>query len=158
VALDYLAEVSEQLLPEHEPNDRFFRLLLVALDHLRSRGAEGLWAAVTYFSLWAVKLGGWLPDLEACATCGVEMPEGERAWFTRSLPGLVCGKCRPSNAWGLTPESRALAREMLGAPLRRLAPRSWDRRTAADLRQFLTQRLEDHLERKLVTVPLLAEL
>ena len=74
VALDFLAEVSEQLLPEHEPNDRYFRLLLVVLDHLRSSGRDGMWAALTYFSLWAVKLGGWLPDLAACAVCGTEMP------------------------------------------------------------------------------------
>ena len=29
VALDFLAEVSDQLLPEREPNDAFFRLLLL---------------------------------------------------------------------------------------------------------------------------------
>ena len=64
VALDYLAEVSEQLLPPAEPGERFFRLLLAVLEHLRGRGSEGVWPVVTYFSLWAVRLSGFLPDLK----------------------------------------------------------------------------------------------
>src|ERR1019366_9591037 len=35
-ALDFLAEISEQLLPAAEPNEKFFRLLAAALDHLHS--------------------------------------------------------------------------------------------------------------------------
>jgi DNA repair protein RecO (recombination protein O) len=158
VALDYLAEVSEQILPEHEPNDRYFRLLLVALDHLRTCGMAGLWPALTYFSLWAVKLGGWLPDLTACSVCGTEFPAPERTWFARSLPGLTCERCRPPNSWALAPESRAVVQEMLVKSLRKLEARPWSAKTAADVRQFLHQRLEEHLERKLLTVPLLAEL
>ena len=158
VALDYLAEVSEQILPEHEPNDRFFRLLLLVLDYLRDQGGAGLWPALTYFSLWAVKLGGWLPDLNACMECGVEIPAHERAWFSRSLPGLACERCRSPQSWSLAPDSRATADEMLRASLRKLSSRLGDNRMGADLRHFLTQRLEEHLERKLLTAPLLAEL
>src|SRR6201985_1538503 len=33
VALDYLAEVSEHMLPAQEPNERYFRLLAAVLDH-----------------------------------------------------------------------------------------------------------------------------
>ena len=35
VALDYLAEVTEQLLPPNETNERHFRLLIAVLDYLR---------------------------------------------------------------------------------------------------------------------------
>ena len=158
VALDFLAEVSEQILPEHEPNDRFFRLLLLVLDHLRTAGSGGLWPALTYFSLWAVKLGGWLPDLDTCTTCGVEIPAPERAWFARPSPGLACERCRPPNSWALSPASRAVAADMLRVSLRKLALPPWDHKTAVDLRQFLTQRLEENLERKLITAPVLAQL
>jgi DNA repair protein RecO (recombination protein O) len=65
VALDYLAEVTEQLLPPNETNQRHFRLLIAALDHLHSGGSA--WAAVTYFALWAVRLAGILPDLRVSA-------------------------------------------------------------------------------------------
>jgi DNA repair protein RecO (recombination protein O) len=61
VALDYLAEVTEQLLPPNESNERHFRLLIAVLDSLHSGGS--VWAAVTYFALWAVRLAGLLPEL-----------------------------------------------------------------------------------------------
>ena len=61
VTLDYLAEITEQLLPPHETNERHFRLLIAVLDYLRSGGHFR--AAATYFSLWAVRLAGFLPDL-----------------------------------------------------------------------------------------------
>jgi len=61
IALDYLAEVTEQLLPPNETNERHFRLLIAVLESLRSGG--NVWTAVTYFSLWAVRLAGLLPEL-----------------------------------------------------------------------------------------------
>ncbi len=61
VALDYLAEVTEQLLPPNETNERHFRLLMAVLDYLRAGGNP--WTAVTYFGLWSVRLAGFLPDL-----------------------------------------------------------------------------------------------
>jgi DNA repair protein RecO (recombination protein O) len=61
VALDYLAEVTEQLLPPNETNERHFRLLMAVLDYLRSGG--NAFAAATYFGLWSVRLAGFLPDL-----------------------------------------------------------------------------------------------
>jgi DNA repair protein RecO (recombination protein O) len=65
VALDYLAEVTEQLLPPNETNERHFRLLIAVLESLRSGGS--VWAAVTYFPLWAVRLAGLLPELRVSA-------------------------------------------------------------------------------------------
>lgn len=61
VALDYLAEVTEQLLPPNETNERHFRLLIAVLDYLRAKGSP--WTAITYFGLWSVRLAGFLPEL-----------------------------------------------------------------------------------------------
>jgi len=55
LALDFITEVSEQFLPAAEVNERFFRLLLTVLEHLRE-SAQNVWRAVTYFSLWVVRL------------------------------------------------------------------------------------------------------
>ena len=63
VVLDYIAEVSEQLLPPAEPNERYFRLMAAVLADLRASGASGAWRATTYFSYWAVRLSGFLPEL-----------------------------------------------------------------------------------------------
>jgi DNA repair protein RecO (recombination protein O) len=63
VALDYIAEVSEHLLPPHEPNEHFFRLLTTTLEHLHTRAEGCVWRGIAYFSLWATRLSGVLPDL-----------------------------------------------------------------------------------------------
>jgi DNA repair protein RecO (recombination protein O) len=61
VALDYIAELSEQLLPSHEPNEKYFRLVGSVLDQLRRQ--QGVWMPITYFSLWAVRLSGFLEEM-----------------------------------------------------------------------------------------------
>lgn len=97
VALDYLAEVSETLLPAHEPNEKFFRLLLAVSDHLLQSGIQGLWPAVDYFTLWAVRLSGLLPPLhlgdqdreiaeEMLRTPVAKLPP--REWNRATLHGL----------------------------------------------------------------------
>ena len=45
VALDYIAELSDHLLPPHEPNERFFRLLATSLDFMHTRANGAMWAA-----------------------------------------------------------------------------------------------------------------
>jgi DNA repair protein RecO (recombination protein O) len=161
-ALDFLAEVSEQLLPANEPGEKQFRLLTTVLEHLRSATPGAVWRAVTYFSLWTVRLAGLLPDMDVCLGCGtwLEDPENPtRAFFSRFSFGLHCLECRRSlhlsNAWELSPESRAITREILRSPIAALAERNWTQTTAADLRRFLTQQIETHIERRLITAPVL---
>jgi DNA repair protein RecO (recombination protein O) len=68
VALDYFAEVAEQLLPPHEPNEKFFRLLVAVLAYART--GQEIWPAVAYLSLWAVRLAGILPELRVTRETG----------------------------------------------------------------------------------------
>jgi DNA repair protein RecO (recombination protein O) len=190
VALDFLAEVTEQALPDHEPNERVFRLLAAVVEEirlgLRSRPAasgsangnardrsrtagEGLneaaedvsewqWRALIYFSLWVLRLGGWLPPLDVCVQSGVVLAADETAYFERSLPGLVSSRFRTQDSWAMTPESRALALEALRKPLAEIRERSWDRKATEDLRRFLIQRLESHLEMRLKTAGVLEQI
>ena len=164
VALDYFAEVSEQLLPSAEPSEKFFRLLLAVLESLQPAAADKAWRAVTYFSLWALRLSGWLPELHVCLGCGsvLDDPDGpERAFFSRGQAGLLCGHCRRSAAgagsWELSLASRVLAAEMLRKPIAGLPQMEWSQSEAADLRRFLMQQIEAHAERRLYTVQMFAE-
>jgi len=168
VALDFFAEVAEQLLPDAEPNERFFRLLLAVLDSLQpaavgrlqvgretaGQDAGRVWRAVTYFSLWAVRLSGLLQELNVCLGCG-SLLDRERAFFSRSRSGLVCSHCRAGNSWELSAGSRFIAAEMLRQPVAQLSKTDWDQSSAADLRRFLVQQIESHVERRLITAPLL---
>jgi hypothetical protein len=44
-----------------------------------------------------------------------------------------------------------MAREMLVTPISTLPAREWSKATAADLRRQLAHRIEEHVERRLVT-------
>lgn len=120
LALDYFTEVSEHLLPPHEPNEKFFRLLTAMVAHLRAGGE--LWSAVDYFTLWAVRLTGVLPELR------------------------------------VSDETAALAEEIFTKPLPSLAGREWNKSTLSALRRSLVRAIEQHVERRMLTVPLLEAL
>jgi DNA repair protein RecO (recombination protein O) len=126
VVLDYLSEVTDQLLPPAEASERHFRLLVAVLEHLDAELEAGrggaVWKAALYFSLWAVRLGGFLPELR------------------------------------VSRDSSEIAEEMLKTPIGQLTQRDWNQQTGADLRRFLVRQIEEHVERKLVTVPLLEAL
>jgi DNA repair protein RecO (recombination protein O) len=117
VALDYFTEATDQLLPAHEQNEKFFRLLNAVLAHLRSGGE--MWTAVTYFSVWAVRLTGVWPEMRA------------------------------------SPESVEIVEEMFVKPLAALTPREWTKATASDVRRQLVRAMEQHAERKFLTIPVL---
>ena len=162
VALDFFAEVSEQMMPAGEPNEKYFRLLVSVLDFLKSAGASAAWRTMTYFALWAVRLSGWLPELDVCLGCGSVLDDPpERAFFSRGRSGLICGPCRAAlgmgNNWELSVESRSMAAEMLCTPVARLSRAEWSQSTSADLRRFLVQQIESHIERRLLTAPLLID-
>src|SRR4051812_19202951 len=63
VALDFVAEVSDHLLPPQERNEHFFRLLTTTLEHMHTAVQGHVWRALSYFLLWATRLSGFLPDL-----------------------------------------------------------------------------------------------
>jgi DNA repair protein RecO (recombination protein O) len=126
VALDYIAEVSDHLLPPAEPNERFYRLIAAVLGDLRAAGPEGraaaAWRGVLYFGYWAVRLSGFLPALKVSA------------------------------------ESKVLSEHMAVRPITDFTSLEWTKQTAADLRRSLTREIENHIERKLVSAPLMEAL
>lgn len=129
MALDYITEVTEQLMPLHEPNERYFRLLASVLAYLREAPETGesdrhtrMWTAITYVSVWAVRLAGVWPDFR------------------------------------VSHESVEIAEEMFVTPIAELKPRAWTKTTASDLRRLLIRTMEQHAERRFMTVPLLEAL
>lgn len=154
VALSYVAEVIDQLLPDREPSDEIFRLTLAVVRHLK---AESIWMPLTYFDLWIVRLIGLLPELNECVVCGTTL-NGSRAWFHPLADGLLCVRDKRLASTEILSESRVLAAEMFRAPVERFAGTAWPRQRAADLRRFLAQRIERHIEKKLITAAMLEKL
>src|SRR5439155_16455787 len=94
IAAQYVAEVSERLLPERELNERVFRLLLAVLRGMK-RSSE-LERPLLYFNYWLLRLAGFLPDLEQCAGCGRPLGE-EAAYYWNGAEGLLCAGCGRGN-------------------------------------------------------------
>jgi DNA repair protein RecO (recombination protein O) len=157
--LSFFAEVLEEALPEHDPQDAIFRLLNSVLEYTTAVGSETVqpWMPLTYFSLWMTRLMGLLPDIGHCTVCGEALHAGEVS-FNAHADGLFCPLHRNGTATALSADSWQLALRMLRAPASALAGEPWSRRRAQDLRRFAVQVLEAHLERKLRSAEALARL
>ncbi|HEY7615925.1 MAG TPA: DNA repair protein RecO, partial [Terriglobales bacterium] len=131
VALGHVAEVLDELLPDREANDAVFRLALSVLAGLR--GSE-VWGPVTYFDLWITRLMGYLPEFSECIVCGRTL-NGSRAFFHAMTDGLMCPDDKRLASSEMSAESRALAAQMLRAPLEGFSVQG--KQQAADLRKFL---------------------
>lgn len=153
-ALAFYAEVLEEALPDHDPHEPVFRLVLAVLQHTRG---NSVWMPLTYFSLWITRLLGWMPSLTHCTLCGEPFGAGP-AWFQPQSDGLVCTRDKTPSSRLLAPESLALARRIFQSPVAAFAQEDWPAARAADLRRFAVQALERHLERKLRSAAALAKL
>jgi DNA repair protein RecO (recombination protein O) len=168
VALAHVAELLDELLPDREANDAIFRLalsVLHALQHVETshataktgseiRTGSDIWMPVTYFELWLTRLVGFLPELTECITCGRTL-NGSRAYFHALADGLMCPDDKRLASSEVSSESRALAAQMFRAPVESFAGTPWPKSQAADLRKFLIQTLQRHIEKKLVTATML---
>ncbi len=150
-ALAHVAELLDQLMPDREASDAVFRLSLAVLAELRG---PALWMPVTYFELWMTRLMGFLPEFGECAVCGRTL-DGTRAYWHALADGLVCGDDKRIASSEMSMESRKIAAQMLRSRASEFAGIEWPKVLCADLRKFLIQILERHIEKKLVTAGML---
>lgn len=148
LALAMVSEVTEGVLPEREPSDAAFRLVLHAAQALKSGVSAALVGA--YFSLWSVRLAGWLPDLGRCVRCGREFT-AQGAYGSRAYTGLACGNCRAPGMRGISGPSLAAGVSMLGQRLNEIAGAKPAAVPPADLNEYLLDVIEHQMERKLQT-------
>jgi len=152
--LSFFAELLDQMLPEHDPQDAVFRLLVSVLEQTT---VEQPWMPLTYFQLWMTRLMGLLPDMVHCTACGETLKAGEVS-FSPYGDGLFCAVHRHGNAYDLSAGSWQLALRMLRSPVAAFAAEPWKNGQARDLRRFTLQALERHVEKKLKTAEILVRL
>jgi DNA repair protein RecO (recombination protein O) len=138
-------------MPDREASDAVFRLTLAVLQELRG---DKVWMPLTYFELWMTRLMGFLPELGECLICGRPL-DGSRAFYHALADGLVCIDDKRVASSELSPESRRIAAQMLRSRVSEFAEISWPKAVGQDLRKFLLQILERHIEKKLVTARML---
>jgi DNA repair protein RecO (recombination protein O) len=147
VALAHVAEMLDEAMPDRETNDSVFRLAWAVLQSLET---SAIWMPITYFDLWMVRLMGFLPTLDACIECGQSLP-GQPAWFHALRDGLVCQRHRRLASSEMSLPSRELVVRMFRNPVDRFSDEPWPSSRLADIRKFLMQIIDRHLDRKLHT-------
>ena len=154
VAHQHMAETLDELLPDREANDAIYRLAVSVLRQLRN---ASIWMPLTYFQLWLVRLVGFLPELGTCSKCGQSL-NGSRAFYHALADGLMCTQHKRLASSELTAESCAVAMQMFRVPLENFPGEPWTQQQCADLRRYLVQTIERHVEKKLVTTVMLNKL
>ncbi|MFZ0638575.1 MAG: DNA repair protein RecO [Candidatus Acidiferrales bacterium] len=145
VALALLAEITEAVLPDREPADPAFRLLLLSAQVIKQRREIEL--PLAYFALWTVRLGGWLGSFECCGRCGAELTSV--AYVNPVTPGLFCAKCRAAGMTTVSAAAIAAGRKMLGERLDKLDAKDFAKSALQELTKYLLDLVEHQIERKL---------
>jgi len=177
--LSFYAELLDGSLPEHDPQETVYRLLISVLEQTHAQPAAphgpvaSSWMALSYFQLWMTRLTGLLPDLTRCTVCSAALQAAGPAtatgephpgntnagiFFYPASDGLYCPLHRTPAAQQLSSDSWQMALRMLRAPVASFAPEPFPRRRCQDLRRFTLQSLERHLEKKLRSAEALARL
>jgi DNA repair protein RecO (recombination protein O) len=143
IALAIFTEVTEAVLPEREPSDASFRLLLLCAQAVKRTGKTDV--PLAYFALWAVKLGGWLPPLGACMRCGAVLQDDAAAYFSPSGSAIVCAKCRKLGMRVISPGALAAARKMLAERLDQLSEQAVPVRAAREVAETMLDAIEHQI-------------
>ncbi|HWF40111.1 MAG TPA: DNA repair protein RecO [Candidatus Acidoferrales bacterium] len=149
VALSLFSEITEAVLPEREAADANFRLLLLATQAVKRTGKAEI--PLAYFTLWTVKLGGWLPALNTCARCGRAFQESEPVYFSLSAQALLCDKCRKGAGRLVSQTALATARKMLTEHLDRIGEMDIKPNAIREISEVMLDIIERQIDRKLTS-------
>jgi recombinational DNA repair protein (RecF pathway) len=129
-----------------------FRLILLTAREIERTKDWAL--PLSYFAFWTVRLGGWLPRFDRCASCGA-LFEAKPAFYSAHQPGLFCENCRRPGMKPLHREARNLAERFTNERLDRIEYESSLHAGARELREAALAWVEHHSERRLATRELL---
>lgn len=109
-SFSYLAELLTEFLPEQEPNERLYRLVVATLEAIE--GEEGdLSQVLRYFESWLLKLVGFFPDTSHCAVCDEAISPDESVFLTgEGAPR--CLACSGARGFALDVQLRNVIAEM----------------------------------------------
>jgi DNA repair protein RecO (recombination protein O) len=108
-AFSYMAELLTEFLPEHEPNEKLYRLVVATLEAIEEQ--HELSQTLRYFESWLLKLVGFFPDTSHCAVCGVPILGSESVFLTgEGAPR--CAACGGGKGFTVDAELRSVIDEM----------------------------------------------
>jgi DNA repair protein RecO (recombination protein O) len=155
--MHYLAELVIEFVPDHEPNERVYKLIAAVLKALRSSAKPQLPPVVRYFEIWMLKLAGFFPDWKRCAACHRELMQESSVWLTNEgAPQCVqCSEGRGEEVRGI--EWRTIHDILRHSPIDFLASMR-DGRVIGNIGGIATRLIKRALERELKSYDVLDRL
>lgn len=90
--MQYLGELVDLFLLDHEPNDTAYRLIAATLSAMQKAENSELMTLARYFEIWMLKLAGFFPDWKFCGLCEKNL-SGETAVYLTSEGVPQCLAC-----------------------------------------------------------------
>jgi DNA repair protein RecO (recombination protein O) len=141
----YLAELTERLTGEGEPDEYLFEQLKAALDALEQEKDPQI--VVLIYELKIIAAAGYMPSLSECVSCG--SAEGKMS-FSPGMGGILCPRCksRDNAAILLSEGALKLLRLFQRLDMRRLGKIEVKPVTKEQMRQCIRQYIDTHIDIK----------
>jgi DNA repair protein RecO (recombination protein O) len=139
----YIAEMTEKMTGDNEPNAMLFEQLLAALKGIEEGKTPAIIAHIMEMKM--LGLSGYLPELDQCISCGAD--DGEMA-LSIAGGGLLCRACRHRDQQALFPGpgTLKLLRLFRHVDLRRLGQVEVKPVTEKQLKQCMRGLVDQHLD------------
>ncbi|NLM51524.1 MAG: DNA repair protein RecO [Firmicutes bacterium] len=134
----YFCELCERCLPEGEPAEQFFSLLVTALEALEQDSCPARVARC--FEMGFLDLLGLRPALDGCLLCG---SQAGPFYFDPSQGGLLCANCpRPAESFPVGAATIAIMKRFLALGFTKLSVCHLSPEASEQIQQVSTKLLE----------------
>ncbi len=155
--MHYLSELVMEFLPDHEPNERVYRLIAATLAALKPAQQKDLPALVRYFEIWMLKLSGFFPDWKFCGLCRKDLRQESSVWLTNEgMP--QCATCSGKMGEELRPAEWRTIQNILTLPPDRFRSTPRDSRVIKQISGLASRLISRALERELKSYQVLDRL
>ncbi|MHB9144156.1 MAG: DNA repair protein RecO [Symbiobacteriia bacterium] len=150
----YMAELTDEMVRDHDPHPGVFLLLLTS-QHLLAAGAPPE-PVLHAFELRLLGELGYRPSLDACVNCGGPLA-GAQVRFSPNAGGALCGNCLGADESGTMVSRGAVEtmRHLLTSDLARVHLLRLDPAMAGEIATALGRYLAYRLDKRLKTLDFL---
>lgn len=154
-AYSYMAELLTEFLPDHEPNELLYRLVVATLEAIEDQ--SDLSQTLRYFEVWLLRLVGFFPDTSHCAGCDLPISD-EESVFLGAEGAPRCAACGGGKGFSVDATLRGVIKEMFRVHPAAFARTRVKREHISKLGELNYQIIRHALERDLRSRALLKQL
>jgi len=145
--MQYLAELVDSFLLDHEPNETVYRLIAAALETMQQMESSELMTLARYFEIWMLKLAGFFPEWRRCGLCVKDL-SGETAVYLTNEGMPQCATCSGQRGEELRPSVWQTIQEILTQSPKKFLSLTREPRLLTQVGNIATRLIARALERE----------